>query len=430
MLSILLLVFDPVWAEKLLAFLIMLCMALGFRYAAKPNTLEMSWSVFLVFPLLHHFCFYIGFQSFSLGLGLMLFSLAYYLQMGSNRNSVKSNIALSALLLLTACSHLVPLLFFLIIWSISEIQRWWFERRIRPGRFLAVIPATLLSMGFVLMQRGDSMWEWPNFTDQLHAFFDFQALIPHHLHEQRLPVLGYVTIMVFLAGYVLYARKKGSQHALWIASLFLLVCYFVVPSHFASGGFIGIRLLLGMYILWALWLSHFEVGAVASAFLVAGVLVVNAFQVEYNLRQAQYHSTYGLAMRECAEHIPDGAVLVPLNYATHWMHYNVGLYASAFGTAVNLDNYEAYEPHFPVKWREGMAPGSRLGDFGSSRNPPFALEPFESETGKRVEVVVRCFYSELGASDSITWATEALLERHFEQGVAGEGYELWMRKQE
>lgn len=429
LLSMLLAVFSPLWAEKLLYILIMLLTATGFRYALAHRSLQLSVIGILAMPLLQHFCIYIGFQSFSLGMAIMLWCVALHSRSGREAHW-RSQLLLSGLLLICAFCHPVPTLVFVGYFVLHSVARGVAFRKNAWKQFLILIPACLLVLLFVGREGKGEEWAFPKSIDQWHSLLDLQPIIAHHLVDQAPAARLYALSLLLASVFVLIWRKpvQTGHRALILTALAMGTAYFLLPPSWATGGFIHVRILLCALFFWALWLGYqLASRALIWRLFLLPVIAANIMLVTYNLREAKYHDKRAALLMQAADHIPEGAVIVPLNYSQHWLHYNIGLYPSALRKSVNLDNYEAYEAHFPVKWKEGMAPAVRLGPFGASRNPAFALEPYESETGMQVEAVLACFDMEFTGADSTTAATKALLEAHFSRSSAGEGYSLWLR---
>lgn len=418
--------FDPAMAEKLVYALEILLLAVGFSAVLSLRKDGNFWPVFLILPLLNNFCFYIGFQSFILGLGLALFAFKL-LNSNSFGKSKTVTIVFSILLLLTAWCHIVPAIFVLIAWCALQlhsivIKKFTFELK----SLIAILPAALFAATFILQNPSESAYSIPDFSEPWNLLVSFQALIPFNLTDQRLAVLLYSAVIVIGVILVLIYTKTRQHQTSLLTALILLILYFILPNNFSQGGYLSIRLLLGAYLFLAVFLALNIRPKFALTF--APILIaINIAQIYQNKNEINYLSTYAEKMLESTRHIPTNATMVPLIYSSHWMHYNLGLYPSAFVPGINMDNYEATETEFPVKWKENLAPDGRLGLFGSSRLPPFSLEPYEVETGKRIEVVLRIGYSEEMTADSTTQQTNRLLNDFFYKSANGDTYEVWQR---
>ena len=62
----------------------------------------------------------------------------------------------------------------------------------------------------------------------------------------------------------------------------------------------------------------------------------------------------------------ENTVLLPLNYSNNWMHINYGSYVVTEKAIVNLDNYEATKPHFPLLWKKGESVYDLMKHYGES----------------------------------------------------------------
>ncbi len=97
-------------AEKIVGGLIWATVALGFRTLARALGPGASAASLLVFPLLFSWPFSAGFFNFTLGCGLLLFSLAYYVRLGSGTRAPGYLAAFALTLVLQVLAHPVPLM--------------------------------------------------------------------------------------------------------------------------------------------------------------------------------------------------------------------------------------------------------------------------------------------------------------------------------
>ncbi len=420
----------PLWAEKIAYLLIILLTATGFRYAFHLRRGLTAAMGIMALPLLQHFCLYIGFQSFSLSLALMLWCVGYQRRMRPQSSLVEGGV-LAGLLFACALCHPVPALVFVGYFGMAWLGEGAALRSDGWLRLLPLLPASALVLAFVGVEGHAGQWQFPSLAGQWASLLELQPLIAHNLVNQAWAARIYLVVLILASMACFIWRKPGTpaSRALGITALLLLFAYFITPASWATGGFIHVRLLLCALFMWVVWLGASLPSKSATwRWMLLPVAIANVLLMRYNLQEARYHDARASALMEAVEHLPAGVVLVPLNYSQHWLHYNIGLYPSALKPGINLDNYEAYEPHFPVKWKAGMAPSGRLGPFGGSRNPAFSLQPYEAETGAQVEAVLACFDAEFAEADSTTLATRALLEQHFDQRAAGEAFTLWIRK--
>ncbi len=419
---------DPAIAEKMVYALEILLLAVGFKSVLGLREDGNVWPVFLILPLLNNFCFYIGFQSFCLALGLALFvcRLLFDTRFGKSN---RITLAFSLLLLFTAWCHIVPAIFVLIAWFSFQLDSLLKKKYVfRVKSLISIFPAIIFSGTFILQNSGQNSFETLDFLEPWKLLLSFQALIPYNLIDQRLAVLFYTALILIGLIFVFIYTNEYQNRATLLTALFLLALYFILPNNFSQGGYLSIRLLLGVFVFLAVFIA-FNLSLKFTLVLAPLLIAINIAQIYQNKEEINYLSAYAEKVLDSTQHIPPNMTMVPLVYSSHWIHYNLGLYPSAFVSGANMDNYEASETEFPVRWKANLAPDHRLGLFGSSRRPPFALEPYESETGERIDIVLRIGYEESMTSDSTTVKTNQLLNSRFVKTAQGEKYQVWERKE-
>lgn len=424
------------WAEKIVYALCILLLPLGFRNALRKLKPEaVTWSL-MIFPLVHNFCFYIGFQSFCIGLGLLFFSIGAYFSIESSAKPIRY-LRFGALLFLTAYFHLFAAVLVMMVLAVQVLishfrnRQNQFRKPFWAGVF--TLPTVVFCGVFILGNSSDAFsWNQAEMTDQLKSIWEGVAIITLDMHEKKASIpFNIMLAMGLLLG--IYHRIRYRGLGAWDFSLFTaglcLILYFILPDEMASGGFVSMRLLLSFLLFLALWVVLTLRKSGFALLLMLGLIVQNSVVVAYHYREAKKLSDDVVQMVAVVPHIPEGSVVVPINYSPHWLQYNLGLYPGAESPLIILDNYEASKSHFPVQWVDGQFPGDRLGNFTTSNAPLFKLEPFEGETGHRVDAVIRWKYHP-GINDSLTLQTNALLDSAFTQVdiPSAKDIELHLRK--
>ncbi len=424
LLSVLLLGFKPAMSSKLLCALCVLLIPLGFRSILIQEKDEMGWGIFFVFMLLHHFCFYIGFMGFSMAMGLMLFTISAYLKYGRDQKK-RSALFTGLLALVTAFFHMVPAIFALLYFFISETPR------LRKKRFDGILvafclPTVFVIAFFLLANLSHDPWEPKVFLDSLLHLISLQALIAYS-PEQKLPLL--LSFLLLLVSILMSRTRLVHGSSFLILAGALLMFYFILPENLASGGFIPVRMSLGLFFFIVLWaMLNLKKSAYLIFFSLAAI-TLNIWQVLYNFNVQKYLSLEVERVLEAMPYLEANSAVATLTYSDHWLHYNLASVLGAEKPIVLMDNYEASEPHFPVMWKEGMEPDGRLDYFGSTRRPPFALQPYERETGHEIDFVVRIAYRDEFGREEPTLSVNQLLDSAFTKITALEYVEVWKRKE-
>jgi hypothetical protein len=425
--------FHAALAEKLVYVLCLTLLPMSFRYCIRSTApAQLVWCYF-VFPLSHSFCFYIGFQSFCLGLALMLFSIGFLKKFWNNTN-IKNALILAILLFITATFHLfTAVLAVLVIGAFILFQKW-------RGQFfkklmviiLVILPTVLFCVGFLTSAGQKGSFAVRSFSDSLNDLITARILITLDYAEKPFALTFAVVVGLSLL-YLVFIRsarlKNRDNYFVLIAAFATLILYFVFPDQLASGGFISLRLLLCFYLLFTLWIASTIRPSLIALSLIATLVVLHISMVAYHVREAEKLSEDAVSINEAAAHIPAGSTVLPLNYSAHWLHYNIGLYPGGIHNLIILDNYEGMTNHFPVVWIEKSFPGDQLGDYAYSKRPLLKIAEYEAASGQVIDAIIRWKYSS-DYVDASTQKTDSLLRDAFTKVYVSENgnAEIHLRK--
>jgi hypothetical protein len=396
----LLFVFPPLTVEKVLVSLYVLGFAGAFRYflaAFGPRARPLSWAGLL---LVYNRCFWMGFYNCCLSLVLLWVILGYCLR---PRPAASQGRMLVLLLLFTAAyfTHLVGFLL-AIAGAVSAMLL------ARPRRLLgaalvlvAAAPAACLAMAYfdetgffgshaALHLLRDPLARLGGHTMAISLWQELvgidNELAGHHLGSVVSGALVFAAYLAWLAALAaaefLFARPQqheGGPGRLFPAvfGLLLLGVYLLVPDHLGTvhGGFLKARLaplpfLLGLACLRepACFEARLLVRVVTALLLAANLALVTATVRDGNEALAQYTAGIevvgpGHRLFVIQGHPASPPPVDPLLHAAHYYCLGTG--------NVDLDNYEATMPHFPVMYRRGVGRGR---DEGAGNPPPAAAD--------------------------------------------------------
>ncbi|WP_417613331.1 hypothetical protein [Owenweeksia hongkongensis] len=406
-------------AEKLVCVLYLILFPISFRYAVKQFGGTFNPLLYLIFPLAHNFCFYIGFQSFSLSLAFMFFTIGL-----AHRAYIKgtwiSALAWGMMLFITALFHLFPAMVAMmalgIYFLIQLIQeRFKNIKTVLPFVVLG-LPSVIFCLQFILGNSESFQFNQTELHQQLKGIYLALPIVTIDGKETYYSVMYNVIFALSLIAVFAYRlRKKRSFQLidfLFITGLLLLALYFILPDSMATGGFLSLRFSLCFFLAWGFWLVLNAKTNIITLILGLAFIAVNLYKLPYQLGKAKELEEDAQQIMEAEAYIPEGSTVLPLNYSYHWLHYHIGLYLAADKNLVVLDNYEAYAVHFPVKWKEETWPQNSLGDFGKSHRPKVEISAYEEYSGKTVDCVVRYGHS-YDMDDASTLYTDSLLAVEF-----------------
>lgn len=423
-------------AEKLISVLYLILFPLSFRYAVKHFGGTFNPLFYLIFPLAHNFCFYIGFQSFSLSLAFMFFTIGLA-HRAYKKGTWASAIGWGVMLFLTAIFHLFPAMVAMMTLGIYFLVRLIQERfsnlkSVLPFVLLG-LPTVVFCLRFIVGNSEPFQFNQTELHQQLKGIYLALPIVTIDGKETYYSVMyNVIFALSLIAIFVQRIREKRGFQLLdftFMTGVLLLALYFILPDSMASGGFLSLRLSLCFFLLWGFWLVLNAKTNLVTLILGLAFIAVNLYKLPYQLMKAEELEEDALQIMEAEAYIPEGSTVLPLNYSWHWLHYHIGLYLAADKDLVVLDNYEAYAVHFPVMWKEETWPLNSLGDFGKSHRPKVEIAAYEEFSGKTVDCVVRYGHS-FDMDDASTLYTDSLLQVEFYPAFTSEDkmVEVYLRK--
>jgi hypothetical protein len=255
---------SPVWAEKVLAAGQVLLLGLGFRYLAGGLCGSGLWAALLVIPLLFHRFLLLGFQSYSLALGVLLFLCGFWVRHNRNlgaKHLVVCSGLLAALLLTHPTGLLVALVFGLIHGTavlLGENRPSGFRDALKRGWPQALLPVTAGSM-LLYASRFAADREVRHFEWNIERLlFQFQRL---YNQEPTAPLytgaLWWITSLVLLAGVIaaLFALKfprpgtgRIGQMSVFATGFAAFIAFLFLPDSVGQAHYFAVRFVLVGYL--------------------------------------------------------------------------------------------------------------------------------------------------------------------------------------
>lgn len=378
-LTALMFVVSPGTAERILltGYVLIWVLAIGYflRSVHRDGTLYLLLSL----PLIHSYLLYMGFYNFVMSVPLAFFLIGYWWRRRARPLDARLVLALNALAIALYFFHLMSVLFALgSILLLAAIRD-----RFRPKAVLAtvaaLVPAFALPVHFVV-----SNWHPPgHVASSSSAWTELFGIALLFSFNRFSLVLGWALAGLIAAIVVVtilresLARRAGEhgwrlrarpEDGFALLALLFAVGWFLVPDAMAGGSFVRERVGLYPVILILGWLTtrigrseRIAIAALAAAITVAQVLVPLPKQAAASREVADY--TSGIT------YVRPGETVLPINLFSHvgqpqsrisTLLHAVGYYTLAGG--VGMFNYEAATSYFPIRYRPGENPKSRIGD--------------------------------------------------------------------
>jgi hypothetical protein len=388
----------PAWiAEKVVVLLAVIGLAWCFRSfigTIAPARIWMSW---LVMPFLISYVLRMGFFNFCLGLAVFFALMTAWHQRSasSSRATLWRGGLLLLLLYFTHLSTFVMGLATIALWSLLDrIAARDGAGLVRDIKHLAVSASLPIALTVSYHFAHPSVPGEPKYlpTEQLLAWIgDGQAWIGLGSAESLLTRAIAITFIALFLAAMAWAMKLHlplRSHFWSVMTMAALLAFLLLPDQMAGGGIASPRLLLFAMFFMALAVAS---SSIPKWICICGLTVATVADL-LHLRQ-QYESAASLAseaadLTSLLDQVPEGTIVLPLNYGDNWIHSNISNYIGASRKAIVLDNYAAIATHHPVRWQPGMEPYETVGTFATSNRPCVSLNAFENRFDKVLDLVI------------------------------------------
>jgi hypothetical protein len=404
--------FSPVVSEKLLLTGYTILFPVSVRYALAGIDRSAAGLSLLALPLAHSWLLYLGFYNFALGLPLAALAVGYWLRHGENL-SARSVLALAGLMMLLLSTHVVCLaVTFLIVGVIaagsfaSSVVRGSSRRALRPLLLTvaAGLPSVVLALAYMSghVAGGVPTWFRPHLVKDL-AMPDVLRVFDD---RERWLATGVSALFAAAVAWGLIVKlRRGLDRFDWllVAIAALAWLYVSLPDRTLGGSFLISRLELFLFVTALLWLAGSGIGSRARALVQIGAAALAVGFVAVRVPHVRELSGYFEEYAGAAERIAPGATVLPICLSQRGRapdgrilsrRVQVFLHAAGYVTAardaVNLGNYEAHRPVFPIRYRADRDPYVHLGPEGEIEAEPPSVDflAYPERTGGRVDYVL------------------------------------------
>ncbi|GBL35311.1 hypothetical protein EMGBS15_09060 [Filimonas sp.] len=410
----------PYWlADKLFQIIYVLLFSFGFRYCIQSISKENSFLSFLFFPFLFTLAFQEGFYNYSLAIGLMCWAFGYFIRIKHHLDNPAKQFTLSLLLLITAFSHGMP-----VMYTILMISLMWLTENFRlfiPFDFrklsvhlsrlgLLFLPSLLLVFLF-LIKRGTGrephpLSVWQKFINFL-TFYSSQST----RHAEIFPatacgilLISFLFVLFFTRIKVNIQTKMGLGFVCLFMLLFTFISYLSCPQSIGGAGSIDIRLafLPPMFLLFYFatkkWTELAKMVFISASFLISCTFLVIRFPYVVKANEV------GKEIMKASDFIQDKSVVLNLHF-DYWqqlpgkdslfhhdgsfLHFSDYLGAVRSKHLILLNNYEAEINYFPVNWVAGKNPRESVPGFIQGQLPPCGdYSLYEKQVYRKIDYIV------------------------------------------
>lgn len=356
----------PGWvAEKVLQIIIVVGIAIGFRYLLKKIGARSLVAVYLIFPFTYSFFFFYGFYNFCLSLAMLFFAVGTMEHFHNRSPKLWAPVLILILGLLLYFSHLLTFAvfcFYAAVKMLSTFQKVGVavsERRYAFLLFcLAVIPGLILATVFILKQDvGAGELDFLSLAETANMY---KVITPAkgilYGKEDKYTQWIFFTI-VFMLIYSIFNRFRQKKSEEKLAGIFgvLFVGFFalsfVVPNQgLLSGGILTSRIVLFALVFLIVFLAKVRMHPIAQGLTLFVITYANIACLLIYTDTTKREQIIIHEISQTAEQLEKGAVVMPLTTSDFWIREHYSNYLGYEKPLVILENYEAELQYFPLQW--------------------------------------------------------------------------------
>lgn len=451
--------FMPAWmADKAFQVLYVLVFAYGFRYFIFSFKKENSFLSFLFFPFLFSLPFQQGFYNYCFSLGLLFWSVGFYLQYRNRMENPFLQLSLSILLLCTTFSHGMPAIYAMfiiaLIW-VSDHYRilipFHFSKLIAEISRLALIflPSAFMIVLFMAKRGSGTVphaWSMSKKWIEFLKFWTSQSTRDIEMYPAI--ASGVLIVVFFVLAFISRNRNTPSnQKALGFVfifmSIFTMFSYITCPHSIGGAGSIDIRLgfLPPLFLIFYLGTKRFS-PMLKNGFIIFSFIISISFLV-IRFPFVMKANSIGKEIMKAGEYIEDKSVVMNINMDAwqklpngdslfhkdgSFIHFSDYLGAEKNKHLILLMNYEAEINYFPVNWAPLMNPRESVEGLIPGNYPPCGNPLlYETQSGRKVDYVL---LQNVRHYATCTSDLLLILQSSFDKIYANRFVELYRRKKE
>ncbi|MBL8149736.1 MAG: hypothetical protein JNN15_07395 [Blastocatellia bacterium] len=439
LLSLLLAIFPPFIAEKVLISGYLLLLPLSVRYACKAINPESKVAVLLIFPIVYNSTIYFGFYYFCYSIGLFFLVFGYWIKYQNSLSLSSRHVTLLLILvLLLYLSHpfsftMAALLigfhfsFNLIADLVKEIRtgrRWenLLTERLK-SQFLpltiAFLPTTLLMLSWAITSPTTNDRRPQNWQIQKLYIWIIESISIYYPNSlpAKTSSAAFLILLALLTIYCIFSRnsvtdKSEKNHLFWIPILLFipivgLVLPALLPAYLLTLDnlsaiylFTSERCCLYVLLTAILWIA---VGKFHKKVLLATKIAITSISLVLLVMQILTHYRLQSYVEEILSYkavVAEKATVLPL-----FLHYgalpkggydilpppvllHTPAYVATEKELVNLGNYEAHTGAFPINFQQTVNPFIYIGGAINSLSAAIDILSYRDKTGIDVDYVV------------------------------------------
>ena len=362
-LSFLKLIFEGSVAEKLFLTIYLFSFVFSFRYLIRSFNKENGILALIALPFCFHVFLFFGFYNFSIAIVFYFLALAYWIRNHDNL-SPKRLILFGILVIVLYFSHLFMFLLLLIslathlLLSNGSINKNTLKIiLLKSLKLLVAVLIPLVLFLFYFFKRSETAtYTFLSAQEVFEQFKHLQSLVVYDIKERMFTdVLVYLLVLGVVIISITRIVKGEKVKAGFILFLFFisLLLLFIVPENDGKGGYIVLRMILLSWLFLVVWLACQNWNSLFKYLFISSAIILTLGMFRIKSETQKKFSILASQIYKSSEFIKTNDVILPIWKSAPWdwisAHYSN--YLGINKSIIILENYEAIQDYFPLKWK-------------------------------------------------------------------------------
>jgi len=372
-LAMLMAVFSPITAEKILLSLYVIMFPLAIFYFLNSVNKGRNLIGLMSFLFIYNYLFLMGFYNFAFSVPLFFLALGFWWK-DKEHITVKRIILLNLLLAVIYFAHLISYITLLL--SITLLSVFYFRKRFKKILLTlgGLLPSSILLFNYLqsshLLSGGAPQLGFSRAWQLLKELGSLRILVSY---SQGQSTIAYLVSALMLAMFIYTLWKAKPAHpgsslekstgrgSFLLLYFVLFVLYLILPRDLGPGGWINERMAIFVLLGILAWFRESDSRAWKRAFIIlVGFIslaniacIINDCRI-LNKELAEY--TLG------TKRIENNKIILPLYFDGYGKSQKVGIFINASNYyclnngGINLGNYEVQYDYFPVHFKDSFKP--------------------------------------------------------------------------
>ena len=361
-------------AEKILLISYLVFLPISFRFLFNTLKIKEKYLLYFIFPFTYSFMFYYGFYNFHIGLVFFFFTLGFWLKFLKSGFNYQRVFLLAVLTLCVFFSHLFVLAMMLLVIAFFNMSNLIsiFKRNTENKNLIiksisvqiAVISpvAVLVILYFISNPFTGGETEYLPASNLWEMIIQSQPAKGISYGKEAIFTKWIFILISLITIYLVFKRIKSLRSPIKNSTLnWGLICFttvillFTLPNGTSTFGFVSSRLILFLFLFFIVFLATQKVPLWIKIVPFVLINYVNLALTKIYTESSRKMNDISINIIAAAENIAPYSTVSSINDSENWIYGHLSNYLGVDKPMIILENYEASQNYFPLKWKSDTA---------------------------------------------------------------------------